>query len=147
MSTGFYGTSSHSLDSKNRFSVPVRFKEPLKGDTFILSKPLTGTKCLYLYSIEGWEEVVSRASAFATGEYLTQIQRVMYKSVVNVTMDTQGRITIPADFCEYASLKGKIYAFGAGNRGELWNVEQFEQIGNDVADKDGNLFDFSLIGN
>ena len=147
MSTGFYGTSTHSLDAKNRFSVPVRFKDALNGDTFIISKPLTGTNCLYLYSIEGWEEVVARADAFASGEYLTQIQRIMYRNAATVNMDTQGRITIPAEYCKYASLKGKIVAFGAGNRAELWNVDEFEQIGDEAVDKNGNPFDFSLIGN
>lgn len=147
MSKGFFGTSTHSLDAKNRFSVPVRFKDALNGDTFILSKPLKGAKCICMYSIEGWEEVVARADAFASGELRTQIQRIMYRNAATVNMDTQGRITIPADFCEYASLKGKIVAFGTGNRAELWNVDEFEQIGDEVADKDGKIFDFSLIGN
>ena len=41
-------------------------------------------------------------------------------------MDKQGRFTIKADLIGYAKLKKDIVIAGAGNKFEVWDVEEYE---------------------
>lgn len=139
----FMGKYQHNLDQKNRLAVPTKLRGNL-GNEFVVCKPLTpDIKCLYLYSLEGWQALVERISQKASGETLTKIQRRLFINAERVESDTQGRFTIRADFCEYANLEKAVTVFGAGQRVELWNPEAFAMVEAETDDLDD--FDFSVI--
>lgn len=142
MPVDFMGKSYHTLDQKNRLSVPVRFRAGL-GETFIICKPLTGMRCIYLYNEEAWKELVERVKLKASGETLTLVTRRLYLNAQRIEADKQGRITISADFCEFAGLGKEVCAFGSGQRVEIWNRESFDAVEAESAQADN--FDYSCI--
>ncbi|MBQ6264773.1 MAG: cell division/cell wall cluster transcriptional repressor MraZ [Clostridia bacterium] len=140
----FMGKFQNNLDQKNRLAVPAKLRGNL-GSEFVVCKPLTkDIHCLYLYSLEGWQALVERINAKASGETLTRIQRKLFMNADRVESDTQGRFTIRTDFCEYANLEKAVSIFGAGQRIELWNPDAFAKLEADMDNLDDN-FDFSVI--
>ena len=50
----FRGQTEHSIDDKNRLTVPAKFREEL-GETFFVTKGLDN--CLFVFSGPEWEPV------------------------------------------------------------------------------------------
>ena len=50
----FIGQYNHSVDAKNRISIPSKFREELDGK-FIMTKGLDG--CLYVYTMNEWKKL------------------------------------------------------------------------------------------
>ncbi|MBO4893958.1 MAG: cell division/cell wall cluster transcriptional repressor MraZ [Clostridia bacterium] len=143
MFVDFMGKYRHNLDQKNRLAVPTKLRGNL-GTEFVVCRPLTeDITCLYLYSLEGWQDLVERISEKFSGENRTKIQRKLFLNAERVECDTQGRFTIRADFCEYAKFEKEVVVFGAGQRIELWKPEFFSKVEADTTDLEG--IDLSVI--
>lgn len=124
----FAGNYSHSIDKNNRLFIPTKLRDFL-GKTFLLYKPLSGDKCLSGYTPEDWEEAVKIATAdIPAGRELTDLLRDIYENLDVVEVDQQGRITIKADFCQYANLEKEVLLFGAGRHFEIWNKADYEAM-------------------
>ena len=54
---GFYGTFMHTLDSKNRLFVPVRYRDQL-GERFFIMPGAGG--CLFVYPQENFDVVAEQ---------------------------------------------------------------------------------------
>jgi len=120
----FIGTYHHSIDSRNRISVPKRFREKL-GEKAVLTRGLDG--CLFLYAKGDWE----RMEAILTQTPLTRqdarsFARLMLSGAVIVEIDKIGRILVPGYLKEYAKLKNEVAVLGVGERIEIWSQEQWE---------------------
>lgn len=120
----FIGTYYHSVDSRNRISVPRKFREQL-GRRVVVTRGLDG--CLFLYAKETW----ARMEAVLTQTPLTRqdarsFTRLMLSGAVVVEIDKIGRILVPGYLKEYAKLKNEAAILGVGERIEIWNKDQWE---------------------
>ncbi len=127
MQVDFRGQYWHNFDQKSRLFIPSKFREML-GESFTISMPISGEKCLYLYPTEEWLALVNRIKETASGAKLTTIQRLIYMNSDDVEQDKQGRITVKQNFCEFAGLDKEVFIMGAGSRIEIWNRENFDAM-------------------
>lgn len=125
MGANFMGSSSHNLDQKNRLSVPIRFRKGL-GEEFILCKPITDEKCLFLYPFEEWERVVESVCGKFSGKKKRELMRAMYRNIENVTVDAQWRFTIKPDFCEKLGIGKNVTLLGVNDKIELWDTAEYD---------------------
>src|SRR3990167_1268399 len=98
------GEYIHTLDEKNRVSVPAKFRKEL-GKKIIITPGLD--KCLFIFTVKEWEKVSKKLSDSEMDlSFLKKDQRSfnrnMFGQAVDVEVDSIGRILIP-DF-----LKDKI---------------------------------------
>lgn len=124
--SNYMGQSTHSLDAKNRIAVPVKFRNAL-GESFVLFRAMNGDKCLFLYSMEDWETLMSEVNSRPVSRELTEYQRRIYANLYEVEPDKQGRITLPAEFCKFAGFDREVFVLGAGKRVELWNPSEWDK--------------------
>ena len=128
----FRGLHEHTIDAKGRMSLPVRFREPLTGQSeegteevrFILTTGID--RCLVLYSMEHWralEEKLASLSQFDPA--VVSLRRIYLAGATEVILDKNGRLLIPPMVREYAGLCRDVVWAGMGNTIELWSKEEW----------------------
>ena len=126
----FYGTEHYSIDDKGRLVVPASMRESPGRKTpltkFVLVGGLDG--CLWLYAEEDWphfEERLRRMS-MGTKKHRT-FARAFLVGASKVTVDKQGRISIPSSLVRRAGLGKEAVLHGQVGRIEIWAPEKFRE--------------------
>lgn len=118
------GEYSHNLDAKGRVSVPAKFREDL-GHTFIVTKGLDN--CLFAYSKEEWKTFEEKLKNLPlTNMNARNFIRFFFSGATECEIDKQGRINIPQNLREYASLSKDVYIIGVSTRVEIWDKEKWD---------------------
>ena len=122
----FRGTYQHTLDAKNRLTVPSRFREDFDGGLVIV-KGLE--PCVELWRQSEYDAHVESA----TGNYaamspeLRQTLRHMQGSAIDSVLDKVGRVGIGASYLTHAGLSKDVILVGVGRCLELWDTARWEQ--------------------
>lgn len=115
------GEYLHTIDNKNRLSVPSKFRKEL-GSTIIVTRGLD--KCLFLYTVEEWKVLAEKLAKLPWGKAETRsFVRTMIAGATDVEVDSLGRILLPDYLKVYAGLKEAAAIVGLYNRVEIWNPE------------------------
>ncbi|MCR5427276.1 MAG: division/cell wall cluster transcriptional repressor MraZ [Lachnospiraceae bacterium] len=119
---GLVGEFSHTIDNKNRLSIPSKFRSVL-GDHFVISKGVE--RCLIIYTLEEWDAFQSRLAELNNFDQDARaIKRFFGSGSAYVDIDPHGRILIPAPLKEYAGLTRDVTIVGdTGGRGEIWDSD------------------------
>lgn len=114
----FLGEYLHTFDSKNRISVPSRFRKDL-GRAVVLTRGLD--HCLYLFSKKAWEKEAKTHAQDVSGSAARRgLARLFLAGSCEVEVDRSGRVLVPESLKVYASLKDKVVVAGVADRVELW---------------------------
>ena len=119
----YLGTFFHTLDAKGRVFVPARFRESL-GEEFVLFK--SPDKCISIYDNDNFQKLIDQVSQQSRTAAEREKQRNFFLSALTVSMDKQGRFTIPQSFIEFASLGSEVAITGEANRLEIWSKEAYD---------------------
>jgi MraZ protein len=135
----FYGTDTYAIDHKGRVSVPVAMRrvagraKPL--ERFILVRGFEG--CCALYSPDNWQRFEARLLAIPIGNSKGRaFARAYLMDATPVTVDGQGRITIPPALMGHAGLGKDAVLHGQIDRIEIWNPERLRAV---VSEASGQL--------
>jgi MraZ protein len=141
------GEYIHTIDEKNRISLPVKFRKEL-GKKIIITPGLDS--CLFIFTIKEWGKVSVRLSDTATDlSFLKADQRsfnrYMFGRAAEVEIDSIGRILIPDFLKDRIGLKNSAAIIGVGDRVEVWNdktwsgnQETVEKLAPELAEKLGS---------
>ncbi len=117
------GEYFHNIDEKGRIIMPSKFKE-LMGNEFVLTKGLDN--CLFVFSMPEWAKLDEKLSALSiSGGRATQ--RFFYGGMTVTSCDKSGRVLIPANLREYASLSQKAVIIGVSRRLEIWSKDSWDK--------------------
>ncbi len=119
----FMGQFEHTIDTKGRAIVPVKYREEL-GEEFIVTWGADG--CLYLYPQTAWQEFVDQLAKLPSNQNTRKIQRQFLSMAMEVSLDKQGRILIPAKLRTSANLEKDLVFIGMMNRVEIWDKSTLE---------------------
>lgn len=118
------GEYNHNIDEKGRVSVPAKFREDL-GTSFIVTKGLD--ECLFAYSKAEWVKFEEKLKSLPlTNTNARNFVRFFFSGATECEVDKQGRINIPQNLREYASLSKELCIIGVSTRVEIWNKEKWE---------------------
>jgi len=141
------GEYIHTIDEKNRVSLPVKFRKEM-GRKIIITPGLG--QCLFIFTTAEWAKVSKKLSdSEADLSFLKADQRsfnrYMFGRAAEVEIDAIGRMLIPEFLQEGIRLLDKAAITGVKDRVEIWNEkawrEQKEKIGKEaeqLAEKLGN---------
>ena len=113
------GEHEHTLDDKNRLTLPAKLREGL-GEELVVTRGLD--KCLCVYSREGFELLAARVGALdGFSPEARMMQRFFFTGGEQVRPDRQGRIVIPLRLLEEAKAGRELVIAGVYDRLEIWD--------------------------
>ena len=120
----FLGEFEYRVDDKGRVPVPPKFRRELKEGVILAQGP---EKCILLYTPAEWKKL---ANALTTGAIarskVRRLNRAIFATAFNLSLDGQGRIALPIPLREYAGIEDEVIIAGANTYIELWTKEQWE---------------------
>jgi MraZ protein len=122
----FRGQYEHSLDSKDRLTVPARWRAQL-AEGVVLVAGLD--PCVEVYSPQAYEDFSQRF--LADLNRLGRRGRMMYRrfnaSAEDETLDGAGRMRLAKHLVEHAGLEGPCMVVGVADHLEVWNPERWAE--------------------
>src|SRR4029450_901940 len=101
------GEYEHTIDDKNRLTLPARFREAFAGGV-VVTRGLEG--CLSAYPREQGGGLVAPwlAPPNPFSKEAGQMHRYYYAGASEDKPDKQGRVTIPGALLQHAGLEGEV---------------------------------------
>jgi len=135
------GEYIHTIDKKNRISLPVKFRKEM-GKKIIITPGLDS--CLFIFTIKSWEKVSKRLSdsdsdlSFLKADQRS-FNRYMFGRAAEVEIDSIGRMLIPDFLKDRIGLKDRAAIIGVEDRVEIWNDKVWAQNQEIVEKQAGKL--------
>ncbi len=125
------GEYIHTIDEKNRMSLPVKFRKEL-GKKIIITPGLD--QCLFVFTQKEWAKVSKKLSGSSGDSDLSFLKadqrsfnRYMFGRAAEVEVDSIGRILIPDFLKEKILLKNTAAIIGVEDRVEIWNEKAWSE--------------------
>jgi len=127
----FSGKYYYTVDPKGRIIIPAPFREIITSNystkLFITNAPFD--KCLYIYPMEEWNKLQEQVRTKPrSDEAIRFFLRRVVASAVEMEMDKQGRILVPAALREDANLNSNVVMAGQIERIELWDRNEWDVL-------------------
>ena len=123
----FAGEFRHTLDEKNRITIPSRWRGEGSEEFIILPEPQ------HLFLLIMSQEEFARMSAQAENHSALSARdrrvflRHLHSRAEHGTSDRQGRLVLPEDMCRTLGLKGEVALVGGRGRFEIWNLQKWKR--------------------
>lgn len=133
----FRGTYDHTLDAKNRLTVPAKFRAAL-SERVVIAKGVED--CVAVWTPAAYDAFVTASleGLHPLSPQARNLQRYFSANAVETELDAAGRIMIPGFLLEHASLGKDVVVTGAGPCLELWDRDRWghenAKLAADVAD-------------
>lgn len=122
----FIGEHSHTIDEKNRLSIPIKFR-PVLASGCVVTRGLD--HCLWVYPVETFAELAEKISELPiTQKNARSFSRLMLAGATEVEIDKSGRIILPKYLMEYADIKNKVNVNGVYDRIEIWPEHKWREF-------------------
>lgn len=144
----FRGRSKHTLDSKGRLAIPVRFKEMLEQRSEDCLVVTSYDTCLWGYAREDWRKLERKVAGLSQFDNSGIIFLRYFISGAEECPLKNGRITIPQSLREVAGLEKEIALIGLLTRFEIWDrakwKAEFDQLHDNFGDASQALPDLTI---
>ena len=124
----FRGTFDHTLDAKNRLTVPSKFRAAL-SDGLVLAKGIDAG-CAQVWIPAEYEAYVEGALAGINPmtEQARKLERFFGAGSFETELDAAGRIMVPGPILDHAKLRKDVVVIRARRCLELWDRESWAAI-------------------
>lgn len=123
--TFYAGQFRHSIDEKNRITIPSRWRKGEAEDFIILPDPQG--RCLLVMSPAQFERTSVEAALDSGLPKAEQraFSRQLHARAQHGGADKQGRLVLPEEACRGLELKGEVALVGGQGRFEIWNLQRW----------------------
>jgi MraZ protein len=128
----FHGTFEHTLDSKNRLTMPAKFRASLSDGVFLVRSE---DPCISVYPAADYEEITAAALAGMNPLSRTakDAKRLFHSRADHIELDGAGRVVLAARHLEHAGFSSReVVITGAGDSLELWDPETWATYDSDL---------------
>ena len=128
----FHGTFEHSLDAKNRLTVPSKFRAALSGTVFLVRG---AEPCISVYPEAVYSQLAEQSLSGLNplSAQAKQLSRFFYGKADDLELDGAGRVTLQAKHLEHAGIDGRDTVItGAGDCLEIWDRTAWERYDADL---------------
>ena len=114
------GEYEHTLDEKNRLTLPAKFRAAMAGGV-VLTRGLDS--CVEAYPSEDWTALVEErlAGLDPLSRETRVLERFFYTGAFEARPDKQGRVMLPPGLIEHAKLGREVVVVGMRGRIEIWD--------------------------
>jgi MraZ protein len=139
----FIGEYRHTFDTKNRISLPAKFRKEL-GASVVVTRGLD--HCLFVYTKASWKKEAARIAEHSSGTAAGRgLSRLMLAGATEADVDSAGRVLIPDYLKAFASLGVKSVIAGVSDRVEIWDEQAWETYTKNI-ERDADEFAEKLGG-
>ena len=124
----FRGTFDHTLDAKNRLTVPARYRAAL-AEGVVLALPVDLKPCVCIWHPGDYESYSRRAldQLPPLSARLSEMERFLYGNSVEADLDAAGRVIVAAFLKRHAGIEKDVVIVGTGPRLELWSRDRWDK--------------------
>jgi len=121
----FRGHFEHSLDAKNRLSIPARFREAFSDGTVLAKDPET---CVAIWPSPIHEAIIERALSGLNplGREYRKVARFYQGNSFDADLDSAGRVTLPPRLLAHAGIEKEVVVVGVGDHLEVWDRTRWD---------------------
>ncbi|HEY3106269.1 MAG TPA: division/cell wall cluster transcriptional repressor MraZ [Gaiellaceae bacterium] len=114
------GEYEHTLDEKNRLTLPAKFRQALGGGV-VVTRGMDG--CLFVFTRDDWGTFVSARLEGLNpfSREARQMSRFMFAGATETELDKQGRIMLPPALMEHGRLGREVVVAGVRDHVEIWD--------------------------
>jgi len=120
------GEYEHTLDDKNRLTLPAKFRQAFAGEV-VVSRGLDG--CLFVFTRDNWDSFVAAQleglSPFS--REARKMNRFMFAGATETELDKQGRVMVPPALLAHASLGREVVVAGVRDHVEIWDRDAWRK--------------------
>jgi MraZ protein len=116
----FHGTFDHTLDSKNRLTVPSKLRTAFAEGAFLVRST---EKCISLYPSSTYSSLTEAALSGLNPLHpqARELRRYFHSNASQVELDSAGRVMLATRQLEHAGIDRDVVVIGAGDCLELWD--------------------------
>ena len=120
------GEHDHTLDDKNRLTLPAKLREQL-GEEIVVTRGLDG--CLAVYARDEFETLRARVKGLdALARETRTLQRYFFGNAAAGELDKQGRMVIPAKLLERTGIGREVTVAGVDDHLEIWDRAAWREL-------------------
>ena len=122
----FSGEFHPLLDEKKRLTIPARWRSDGLEEIFIVKSPSRG--CLTAMPQAVLRSMGEKAASqgFSVADHQA-FKDEFFANAVNCPIDSQGRMVLSEELCQFAGIKKEVVLAGADEKFDLWNPEARQQ--------------------
>jgi MraZ protein len=123
----YAGEFRHSIDEKNRVTIPSRWRRDKAEELILL--PEANHQFLLVMSPN---EFARMSSAAESNENVSArdrriFLRQLHSRAQHASADRQGRLVLPEELCRKIDLKNEVALVGNRGRFEIWNLQRWKR--------------------
>ncbi len=119
----FYGEYEHTIDDKNRVTLPARFRDALDAGV-VLARGIE--KNIDVYPRASWDANVARiAELDSLNREAREMKRFVFAGATVAELDKQGRVLLPPQLATHASVDKVIVLAGVHDHIEIWDRSEW----------------------
>ena len=124
----FYaGQFRHSIDEKNRITIPSRWRRD-KAEELILLPEANHQFLLVMSPMEfGRISAAAESNDGISARDRRVFLRQLHSRAQHASADRQGRLVLPDELCRAIGLKGEVALIGGPGRFEIWNLQRWKR--------------------
>ena len=127
----FHGTFDHTLDAKNRLTVPSKLRTAFAEGAFLVR---SAEKCISLYPSATYSALTEAALSGLNplSAQARELRRYFHSNASQVELDSAGRVMLSARQLEHANIERDVVVIGAGECLELWDPSTWAAYDQDL---------------
>ena len=122
----FRGQHEHSLDAKDRLTIPARFRAAL-DEGVVLFEELD--PCVSIYPVGAYAELSANylSSLNPLSKEARMMRRRFHARSHDEGLDSAGRVRLPQHLIDHAGLEGACMIVGVDDHLEVWNPARWAE--------------------
>lgn len=127
----YAGQFRHSIDDKNRITIPARWRRRGAEELIVLAEATN--QFLLVMSPEEFSRMSAEAEAQPniSARDRRVFLRHLHSRAQHGSVDSQGRLVLPEDLCKQIEIKGEVALVGGRGRFEIWNLKRWKKAHED----------------
>jgi MraZ protein len=124
----FRGSFDHSLDAKNRLTIPAKLRR-LLADGAVVALQRDAERCIAIWCTPDFDAYVDGLldGIHPLSEDYGNIERFFNAYSAEIELDAAGRVMIPRNLLEKTGLGRDVVVVGARNRLEVWDRDAWKR--------------------
>ncbi len=129
----FQGTYEHSLDAKNRLTIPADHRETFRRGGVVLAQGIE--RCVSVWLPEAYDQYVAQAleGKNPMAPETRAVERYFSMNSFRTTLDSANRVLLQTPLMEYAGLGREVTISGARRCLEIWDRAAYADMRSDLA--------------